>query len=202
MTVDAIRRLVGIGSPPLGGDLRADRRLHASLLPLLQAKNGFYAFESALLVRQSGSGAGNVAWWNHELTWRNAYPDLPDNLLFFAEDVFGFPFAVSDSGFHSFDPETAELEFVGGTAEEWAGAILDDSDMLTGYQLAHEWQVRHGALAPGYRLAPALPFVLGGEYNTEALRAKPDVELAEFRAEVYTRIKDLPDGAQIRIQLE
>ena len=73
---------------------------------------------------------------------------------------------------------------------------------LTGYPLAHEWQSQHGALAPGYRLAAALPFVLGGEYKAEAMRAKRDVELADFRASVYSQIKDLPDGAQINIRLD
>lgn len=38
------------------------------------------------------------------------------------------------------------------------------------------------------------------EYSVEALRAKPVFELAEFRAMVYSRIKDLPDGAKISIQ--
>jgi hypothetical protein len=202
MTGDSLRRLVDLGSPPLSEGIGAEQSVHPALLPLLRARNGFYAFESALLVRRSGGGTGSIEWWNNELTWRKSYPGLPEDLVFFAEDALGFPFAVSDSGFFSFDPETAELELLGATADEWAAALLEDPDVLTGYPAAHDWQVENGALAPGYRLAPAVPFVLGGEYDAEALRAKPDVELADFRAMVYTRIKDLPDGAQVSIQLE
>lgn len=51
-------------------------------------------------------------------------------------------------------------------------------------------------------MAPAVPFVLGGSYDVGALRAKSDVELARFRASVFAQIRDLPDGAQIRITLE
>lgn len=202
MVADAIRRLVEIGTSPLGEDIGDGRPVHSALLPLLRTKNGFYAFESALLVRPSGGGVGSIEWWNNEQTWWKSYAGLPKGLHFFAEDVFGFQYSVDDSGFFSFDPETAELEFVGATASDWASAILDDSDMLTGYPLAHEWQVRHGALAPGYRLAAALPFMLGGEYSVEALRAKSDVALAEFRAMIYSRVKDLPDGAQVSIRIE
>lgn len=57
-------------------------------------------------------------------------------------------------------------------------------------------------IAQGSRLAPAVPFVLGGSYDVGALRAKSDVELARFRASVFAQIRDLPDGAQIRITLE
>ncbi|MFV2110627.1 hypothetical protein, partial [Micromonospora sp. LOL_015] len=190
------------GSAPLGRELNSEVVADDSLLPLYRAKNGFFAFESALLIRPWGGGPGSVEWWNDELGWRSAYAALSRHAICFAKDAFGFQFTLDGSGFFSFDPETAELEYLGKNVEDWAAAILDNADTLTGFPLAHQWQIVNGELPPGCRLASAVPFVLGGEYSVEALRAKPDIELASFRAHVYTQIKDLPDGASVNIRFE
>ncbi|MEU1124866.1 hypothetical protein ABZ371_15170 [Streptomyces sp. NPDC005899] len=124
-----------------------------------------------------------------------------NGLTFFAEDVFGFQFAVDDKGFHSFDPETGELEAMAETLDEWVESILSEYEELTGYGLAHAWQSRNGRLRNGYRLAPAVPFMLGGMYEVDALREKPDQELAAFRAHIYTQVRDTPDGEQVHINL-
>ncbi|MEU5942366.1 hypothetical protein ABZ807_25020 [Micromonospora sp. NPDC047548] len=198
---NALKRLVQLGTPDLGDSADPDS-LPDVLAPILMRTNGFYAFESALLVRPAGGGMGSLEWWNNELNWREAYPQLSRDSVFFAEDVFGFQFVTCGEGFYSFDPETAELEFVGDTAEAWAAAILDDYEVMTGHAVGHDWQQLNGPLKRGHRLAPALPFVLGGEYRAEVLRQKADWELAAFRADVYNQIKDLPDGAQVKIRMD
>ncbi|MFJ8831169.1 hypothetical protein [Micromonospora aurantiaca] len=200
MSADAVDRLAALGSPALGPAVPTSM-IPGPLAPLYSIKNGFYAFESALFVRPVGVGVRSVEWWNG-LSWRQVYVDLGAQLTCFAEDVFGFQFAADESGFYSFDPETAEIELVADSVEGWAQAVLEDIDVMVGYSLAREWQERNGGLQQGFRLAPAVPFALGGKFEAAGMRAKPDGELASFRASVYEQTRDLPDGAQVRLRLE
>jgi hypothetical protein len=196
----SIEELVAVSSPALSTGPGEGRLIPSLLRPLINVRNGFYAFESCLFVRSWGGAVRSAEWWNAS-DWRNPYGEALAGMWFFAEDVFGFQFAVNDAGFYSFNPETAELRQLATSAMMWAEQILVDYDELTGYSIGHAWQVLNGPIRAGRRLAPAIPFVVGGEYSAAGLRDKPDLELAQFRAYVYAQIKDLPDGAQLRINL-
>ena len=89
---------------------------------------------------------------------------MAEGLLFFAEDAFGGQFALRDEHVVTFDPETGEAQALASSIEDWADQLLADFEFLTGQPLAHDWQARNGALPPGERLVPKVPFVLGGEY--------------------------------------
>jgi hypothetical protein len=91
------------------------------LLALLSQRNGFYAFESALHVFPLGSRAGviDLETWNTQTLWRFEFGDLADGLLFFAEDIFGMQFAIRGDRIYSFDPETAEVEFLADSISQW-----------------------------------------------------------------------------------
>ena len=71
-----------------------------------------------------------------------------------------------------------------GTLDEWAGAILDDYEVLKGYPLAHEWQVANGPIPPGSRLVPAIPFVLGGAFEIENLFLSDAAQGMRLRGEL------------------
>jgi hypothetical protein len=73
--------------------------------------------------------------------------------------------------------------------------------METGYWLAHEWQVRHGRLPLTQRLFPKTPFVAGGAYAIDNLYAGEVVEGMRFRGYFANQIRDLPDGARIRLRV-
>jgi hypothetical protein len=79
---------------------------------LLQSRNGFYAFESALHVFASGWAGDelSVEEWNSASLWRNAFDGMADGLVFFAEDLFGSQFALRNGEVVSFDPETGGVE--------------------------------------------------------------------------------------------
>ena len=196
----SFEQLTAVSSPALSTGAGGGRLVPPLLRPLIGARNGFYAFESCLFVRPWGGAAGSAEWWN-AADWRDPYGEILDGLCCFAEDVYGFQFAVDEEAFYSFDPETGELQEMANSATAWAERILADYDELTGYSMGHAWQVSNGPIGAGRRLAPAIPFVVGGEYSVAALRDKPDLELARFRAHVYEQIRDLPDGAQLRINL-
>jgi len=169
---------------------------------MLGRLNGFYAFESALHVFPSGTTERmNLELWNDPDLWRRDYDDMTDGLLFFAEDLFGGQFVLLDAGVGTFDPETGDVEVIAGDLVSWAAALLGDAGLLTGHPIAHEWQVRHGALVEGQRLVPKLPFVTGGAFEVDNLYSADAVEGMRARGSLAVQIRDLPDGAKIRYRI-
>jgi hypothetical protein len=163
---------------------------------LLKQRNGFYAFEGALHCFSSDY----LRWWNSAELWRSLY-ELPQDLICFAEDVFGEQFCLCKQNIHRLNPETAELDPVAASVEEWAQVLLKDYDVETGYTVAHEWQAAHGPLMPGKRLIPIKPFVLGGEYTKDNVRPLDAVEGMQLRAALARQIRNLPDGTRVRLRV-
>lgn len=100
-----------------------------------------------------------------------------------------------------FFPETGTLEPMAPDLGGWAGAILNDYQLLTGHPLAREWQSLHGPIPLGKRLLPKLPFVLGGEYSVSNLYLQDAVEGMRVRGHLAVAIKDVPDGGKIKIEI-
>lgn len=178
--------------------------LTRELADLLAERNGFYAFESALLVRPShhtGSPLGLVQW-NHEKLWRYAFQSNLVGVFFFAEDIFGMQFCIEQNGISSFDPETGDFEKISDTLHGWATCIVDDYRVRTGWPLGHEWQTVYGAIEPGQRLLPKQPFVLGGEYALKNLYKLNDVEGMLYRASIAIQLRDCPDGSTVVLKPE
>ncbi|XVV16702.1 hypothetical protein ACQP2X_20705 [Actinoplanes sp. CA-131856] len=178
---DALERLITAGSPGLAPPSPARPPLH-------DRKNGFYAFDSALLVRPVSAPSGpvlDVTAWNSRQLWGAVYGSILDGVSFFAEDVFGGQFGLRGDEVVSFDPEIGELEHMASSLEAWAAEIIDDHSVMTGQPLAHEWQARNRPLAPGERLIPIVPFALGGEYATGNLRPATDVEAMRVYGDLY-----------------
>lgn len=203
----SIDRLVAVAGPPCGAAAPAalhGGRLVQELAGLLSRRNGFYAFESALHVLPSDPAAGRhgIQGWNDHGLWRDAYGDLAEGHLFFAEDIFGVQFSVRDDAVWSFDPETGGAEEMASSIEGWAALLLADYEMLTGFPLAHEWQEANGPLPPGSRLVPTVPFVLGGEFSVRNLHLLDAVTGMRLRADIALQIRDLPDGAQVRLHVD
>jgi hypothetical protein len=207
-----LKKLISIASPELcrelprltPGLLTLAGDLSQELMQALHLKNGFYAFESALHFFPTGCSETCIELesWNREDSWRKGYEDMALGYLFFAEDIFGVQFAISNrGGVHKFDPETGKAEDFAATIDEWATRILEDYEYETGYPLARQWQALHGPLPHGERLLPKIPFVLGGEYKVENLYAAPALKGMEFRADMWRQIRDLPDGSEIKINI-
>lgn len=209
--VKPLERLIEIAGPQLNRDdptlspslVERAQPWAAELCGLLNMKNGFYVFESALHVfpAQSTPSAMGLDRWNSSGCWRSTYGELVKDCLFFAEDIFGGQFALKPGGVFQFDPETADQEFIASGLDTWAEAVLADYEVLTGYQLAHRWQVRHGPITPGERLVPKLPFVVGGEFSIDNLYQFDAVEGMRLRGSIATQICDLPDGAELKFEI-
>lgn len=175
------------------------------LVELLHERNGFYAFEGALHVFPSNCANSespmDLERWNMDFLWRSEFGSAADGLLFFAEDVFGEQFALSSGSVWRFNPESGAREVIAQDLDEWAGKILADYSVETGFQLAHDWQQKNGQLAAGQRLIPKTPFILGGEYEVDNLFALDAVKAMRYRADIWKQIRDLPDGATVQLKV-
>ena len=204
-----VDRLISIAGKPLrtGGALSLDGPMASSalandLIGLAKRKDGFYAFESALHVLPFASTTElGIVDWNDDSVWKYEYNGAADQLLCFAEDVFGAQFAIAGEAIVRFDPETGMSEEIARSIDAWASQILGDADVLTGYPIAHEWQIANGPIPIGHRLVPRVPFVLGGDFSVGNLRAVKATNAMRFYGYLATQIKTLPDGARIELRV-
>lgn len=178
--------------------------LYEDLIKLLNKRNGFFAFEKALHVLPTHSNSQEIGIndWNAATLWKSAYNNSISNYLFFAEDIFGMQFCINKSKIHTFDPETGAFNFMANNLDEWAQAINDDINFLTGYPLAHAWQKENGPIPTGKRLLPKIPFVAGGNYELNNLFLIDAIEGMKYRAHIAEQIKNLPDGTSIEIEFK
>ncbi|WP_159040627.1 MULTISPECIES: SMI1/KNR4 family protein [unclassified Streptomyces] len=171
-----------------------------SLKTLLNQKNGFYAFESALHVLPSGEvelPERSLEEWNSESLWKASYGDLMQDLTFFAEDLFGSQYAVASDGVvYSFNAETAEVSKFSESIAHWQDDIVADWNYATGYTVGHEWQALNGQLPPGHRLTPRIPFSVGGEFSSENMVPVEAAAALRYWGTFAISISDLQDGGQ------
>jgi hypothetical protein len=201
-----LQKLLSISSKPLADAVgSAEIALHipesgSDLAVALALKNGFYAFESALCVFPAAPSdkAYDIAAWNAASLWKQNYELFPENCLCFAESVFGEQFCLLDGSVFRFDPETGDFERLCRSIEDWAEAILNDFNRLTGYPLARDWQARNGPLPSKHRLTARIPFVCGGEYAVENLAAIEATQGMRSHANLARQIRDAPDGGKIQ----
>ncbi len=173
--------------------------LGKELVEMIHIKNGFYAFESALLVRplHNMQAPLGLLEWNAPELWRGEYETIGTDSLFFAEDAFGGQYCIHENRICAFDPETGLFDVISDSLSTWANDVMANFEIRTGYPLVHNWQTEHGPLPAGMRLLPKIPFVCGGKYEVENLYAAVDLKGMIFRASIANQIRDLPDGTKI-----
>jgi hypothetical protein len=86
-----------------------------------------------------------------------------------------------------------------GSIEEWASKVLNDYRQETGWPFASTWQSANGALPPGKRLMPKIPFFLGGDYHLDNLWVGEAVTGMRSKGDLALQTRDLPSGSQIRL---
>ena len=207
----SLEKIVSIGGPALAGqppvinlpDFDAFGMRAQELLHLLELKNGFYAFESALQIFPAAhfEGQMTLSRWNSHGVWKYEYEGIADGKLFFAQEGFGNQFCIFENQIWFFDAESGDLELSANTLEQWAAKILTDYEMQTGYPLVHQWQLRNGQLHQDHRLMPKMPFVLGGKYELENLYSLKAISAMRTRGNLAKQIKNLPDGTKIKIRI-
>ncbi len=143
----------------------------------------------------------DIERWNMDMLWRHEFGTSAEGLLFFAEDIFGEQFALSDGEVWRFNPESAAREKFAANLNEWAKRLVEDYSYETGYKQAHDWQLKNGPLPQGKRLIPKTPFIMGGEFEIENLFALDAVKAMRYRADIWRQIQALPDGTQVKLKV-
>ena len=168
------------------------------LADVLRRRNGCYACESSLLIRplQRTRAPLGLIEWNAAKLWKDSYNlDLGD-VLFFAEDVFGGRSAVANEICY-FDPETSTFEVVAGSINGWAGWLMAEFEVRTGYPLAHEWQLHNGPLTAGQFFSQGSHSLSAEGSKLKNLYHEEEVAGMLSRAVIAHRIGDVPDGAEV-----
>jgi hypothetical protein len=175
--------------------------LARDLIDLLQARNGFFAFGSALHIFpcESTTLSWGLVDWNMPGLWKHEYLSFVDPGMCFAEDIFGNQFSIKDGTVHHFEAETGTLKSIAPSIEKWADLILADDRFWTGWPFAQRWAERNAPIPPHKRLHPAIPFICGGSYEIDNLRPIDAAEMMAKWASFARQIHGRPNGAQIKI---
>jgi len=188
----SLEKLASLGSAAL-----TSSESKQNALPIHREKNGFVAFESALWVLPSDE----LGKWNSGSSWRSLY-NLPTEATCFASDLFGNQFVSLDDRVLTLEAETGEVDAFADSFEEWAARILDDLELHTGHRIAYAWQGARGVLRQDERVAPRVPFVLGGNYEVGNLSAMTASALMWRYGRFARSLKNLPDGARVSFDEE
>ena len=177
--------------PDLGGAQRT-RELEG----LLQARDGFFAFDDALMVLPVNAPTRrmDLARLNNG-DWTAAYWHLCDGLFFFAADALGDLFALQDNKVVRFATESGLVEPMADTLDGWAARLLADPAGEAGWPFVKAWTGAHGPLEEGWRLTGRRPFVLDGAFDLDNLEQRALGEILDFRGPLATRIHEMPPGA-------
>lgn len=197
-TFPSLARLIALAGPALGPERPVSPPgVPDALAPLWLVRNGWVAFWSALHVLPVGPGSAGPDVQAVDRVLRREFGALAEGHAAFAQDLFGVLFTWFAGAVHRFDPETGETERVAADLEGWAAAVLAEPEQLAGSAFAYDWQERHGALEPGERLVPLLPWVLDGGWDDANLEPRDTVVALRERAALARAVAALPEGAEV-----
>lgn len=129
-----------------------------------------------------------------------AYGELTNGLFFIAQDVFGNQFGFKNGEFIFFNIETAETSILANDFIEMLSVILEDVDFYTGngflkwYEMFYKEKIEYNQ-----RICPKIPFVLGGEYESQNFHIQSYPNYIFLNANIAKQIFDLPDGLDVRL---
>ena len=141
--------------------------------------------------------------WNDPTGWKSKYAAagiaVPGEII--AEGFLGDQYAVVDSLVVRWDPETGETESTDIPADAWIAGVREDASSQEPVWLLEEWERSNGPLSVTKHLAPKLFFVLGGEFEVENLYSADAASDLAWRAQLAHQIRDLPDGAEVKLHV-
>jgi len=100
-------------------------------------------------------------------------------------------------------PEDVYCEVVAENRKE-LDALSKDQEFLQDWYmqaLVEAAKDKYGPLEEGRKYHLVTPGVLGGVYGVSNINTAPLVEIIRFSGDLGKKIKDLPDGAQIKVKV-
>ena len=109
----------------------------------------------------------------------------------------------SEGKFWRLCPEDLYCKIVANDREELNQLSVDQEFLADWYTEALVEQAKDqlGALIDGEKYCFVTPGVLGGEYAVSNIKTAPLLEMIRFSGDVANQIKELPDGAQIKLKV-
>jgi hypothetical protein len=164
---------------------------------MINCCNGGYYYNRSLHIYSVGDedGFNNILNVNDLL--KKEYNKIIKNEFFFAQEIFGNQFGFSPDGIVFLNIETGEKSILGKNFDSWYAEIINDLDYYTGRNILRDWNTIHGPLDYNMRLCPAIPFVIGGEYEVDNLYQSIFPNFLLSNANIAQQIYDLPEGAPV-----
>jgi RHS repeat-associated protein len=157
----------------------------------------------AIRVRgDAGTRLLSIEAWNRAELWRGDYGDLAQGSDFVAETFLGEQYRIDSAGVFRWDPETGQQDLVADSFEEWLAKVSRDPGSEVPDWLLADWVAVHGPLPTTSHLLPAVPYVLGGDYDVANLTAIDAVASMRWRAQLARQIRDLPDGEPVKLRVD
>ena len=100
-------------------------------------------------------------------------------------------------------PEDVYCEIVADSLEDYE-KLLRDEEFIEDWEMEALVKTAYrvvGSLEPGRAYCLKIPGILGGAYDETNVASAPISELVSFSGDLAYQIKDLPDGAQIKLEV-
>ena len=121
-----------------------------------------------------------------------------------AENEFGnLILKDADNKFWRLCPEDVYCEVVAESIDDY-NELINDDEFLNDWNMTvmvNEATEMLGELKEGYKYHMVIPGVLNGEYNGTNFKTAPFVEIIRLSGDLGKQIKDLPDGAEIKLKV-
>ncbi len=170
---------------------------------LLALHDGLTAFDGGLRIFGTNPGLlPTLRDWNKRDGWRSAYKEMvKENLIFFAEDVFGNQFAFEKEKILYFNVETGRTTSFANSFSEWLSIILEDPVDTLQLILFKNWLDQGERLSPSEHLCPVYPFIVKSDPELKELYRVDGTEDMLYKGSFAYQIKDVPDGTPIKIKV-
>lgn len=142
----------------------------------------------------------NINFVNSTMT--KEFGPMVDKLFSFGQDVFGnqYCFELESKRVIFFNIESGERKHLAPNFATWVEVLLGDCEYLTGYPISETWKSGH-LLPYSHRLAPKLPFIVGGDYSVDNLYACESPIYLQIGAAIARQVYNLPDGSNVKISI-
>jgi len=127
-----------------------------------------------------------------------------DPIEVIAENEFGNLILRDHEGkFWRLCPEDVYCKVIANNVDEY-NALVKDVEFNEDWfmeSIVAEAEKRLGPLKDGYKYYLVIPGILGGEYRGKNIQAVPFHEVLKYSGDVGLQVKDLPDGAEVKLKV-
>ena len=121
-----------------------------------------------------------------------------------AENEFGnLIIKDAENKFWRLCPEDVYCEVVAESIDDY-NKLINDDEFLNDWNMVvmvDEATKKLGMLKEGYKFCLAIPGILNGEYAGNNIKTAPFDEIIKWSGDLGKQIKDLPDGAEVKLKV-